>query len=304
VIPTINNFAGYLQNETKFYDLVILTGGVRIDNQKDFAGTNVSAQGNLVFLIHPRYTLRTGVASAFNAPTIMNYVGRLNAAPMPPFTTVQLVGNRNLTAERILYFELGNTIHPTDWLKLRADFFYYRLNKMIDATATIPNPTTLVISYTNDGGAEAIGGEISAEAEICSWLTGFGYWAYEDFDAINGNLSPAGNLGNPKNKVGAGLSGKWLERITANLEFYYVQKRSMEAGVVYNPTFPVSSVGDIYLLNARVGVWPIKEHLELSVSANNILNDNTTQIPPQDLFGIPLAEQPQFMIWGALKYVF
>lgn len=304
---SIHNFAGFFQDEIRFYDWVILTGGVRVDYQKDYAGMNTSAHGSLVFLFHPRYTLRLGTATAFQNPTMIHYFTNVAIPWSPaPFVNVQLVGNRNMKAEHVLYFDMGNTIKPIDQLKIRADFFYYRLNDMFNPALNFVDPTNLQISFRNDGGAEAIGCEIGVDGEITKWLQGYAYWAYEHFNAINGNIDPTPNLGNPKHKVGAGLRGKWWEdRFTANVDFYYIRHHQMQEGVINFAITPVVGVGDVYLLNMRLGFWPIKDHLELAVSANNILNDNTNQIPAFDnTLSLPLSERPQFNIWGSLRYLF
>ncbi len=305
-IDALNDYAGFLQNETRFYDRVIVTGGVRVDDQVNFAGVNTAANGSVVFLVDPKYTLRLSVASAFNTPTTIHYFSDFASPVVPaPFTTTTFAGNRNLKAERIIYFDVGNTIYPIDKLKLRADFFYYRLNDMIVSTASLLSPTALQLSFGNDGGARAIGGEIGLEASIFKWLTGYAYWAYEDFKAINGNTNPASNLGNPRNKASAGLRGKWKNRITADLEFHYVRHHQAQNGAINFPFTPVVEVGDVYLLDLRVGYWPIKDHLELAVSANNILNCNTPQVPDFDTtFNLAIAEKPQFNIWGSLRYLF
>ena len=302
-IQTLNNFAGYLQNETRFHDLVILTGGLRVDNQLDFAGTNVSGQGSLVFLVHPRYTLRLSGSAAFETPTTVQYFTNVFTSPVPGIT---FAGNRNLKSERIVYFELGNTLKPIDEVTLRADFFYYRLNSLFEFSQRVIPPGVIEVSIVNDGGAQAIGGELSVEADVTDWLSGYASWSYEQFKNINGGADPAGNLGNPKNKVGAGIRGRWLDgRITANLDFQFTQKHEAQEGALVVTASPVVEIGDVYLLNARLAGWPIKDRLELAVMANNILNDNTPQVPTRDPFlGLSLAEKPQFGLWGSLRYVF
>ena len=302
-IETLNNFAGFLQNETRFYDLVILTGGVRVDNQHDFAGTNVSAQGSLVFLIHPKYTLRLSGSTAFDTPTTVQYFTSVFTSPVPGIT---FAGNRNLKAERIVYFELGNTLTPIDKVKIRADFFYYRLNSLFTFDQRLVPPGVVEISVINDGGARALGGEFSVEADVTNWLAGYANYSYQNFAAINGNADPAANLGNPMHKASAGLRGKWLGgRVTANLDFHYTRKHQAQVGAIVVGAAPTTEIGDLYLLNARVAGWPIKDHLELALMANNILNDNTAQVPALDpALNLPLAEKPQFGIWGSMRYVF
>ena len=308
LVNALNNLGGFFQNETRFYDRVILTAGMRIDYQKDFSGTNISAQGDIVFLIHPRYTLRLGTATAFATPTLLEYFTGLDTpvVNIPPITTVRITGNRNLNAERILYFDIGNTIRPIDGMRLHAEFFYYRLNDLIIPTLFFPDPTTLTFSFINGGGARAMGCEIGIDEDITDWLTGYANWSFQDFKAINGNGNPTPNMGNPKNKVSAGLRGYWFDRrLSFNLDFEYVQKHQSRNGVINFNFTPVINVDHLFLLNARLAFWPIKDHLEIAVAANNILDDNSPQIPNYDpLFNIWLAEQPRFNIWGSLRYVF
>lgn len=302
-VQTINDYAGFLQNETRFYDLVLLTGGVRVDNQHNFAGTNVSAQGSLVFLIHPRYTLRISGSTAFNAPTTLYYFTSAIPIPLP---NVTLTDNLGLKAERIVYFEVGNTITPIDELRLRADFFYYRLNDLFAFQQTLLPPATVQYSVVNDGGARAVGGELSVEGDLTRWLIGYANASYQNFAPISGNIETTDNLSNPKYKANAGLRGSWLGgRLTANLDFHYIRKHEAQFAVITLSSMPAVEIGDSYLLNARVAGWPVKDHLEIAVMANNILNDNTPQTPSVDpALGVALAEKPHFGLWGSLRYIF
>ena len=303
IMSSIHNFAGFLQNEMRFYDKVILTGGVRVDYQKDFAGLNTSANGSLVWLAHPIYTTRVGIGTAFNNPNMIHYFSEMFQGASP---VLSFVGNRNLKAEHILYTWFDNSISPLDWLTFNVDFFYYRMNDMLTASATPLSPTQIQMSFINDGGAEAIGGEIGVELEPWKDMTFFANWSYEQFDAINGNLFTNDNLGNPKNKVGTGFRGKWLDRrLTFDLQFYYVQSHQASAASLKLPTSNIVHVDDTYLLNARAAFWPIAKHLELAVSAWNLLDDNSPQAPARSGFNnAPLTESTKFNIWGSLKYIF
>jgi len=304
-VRKLYTIAGYLQDEFRFYDKLILTGGARFDYQKTFVGHNVAAHGSLVWLAHPVYTFRVGYGTAFNNPNYLHFYLNL-VQSLVPSGIGALQGNTNIKAEKIKYLDVSNIIQPIDRLRIHADFFYYRLNNLIDPTAFIVPPTTFAAQYQNNGGAEAIGGEIRVEGDIASWLEGYVQWAYEDFDAINGNVNPTPNLGNPKNKVGAGLRGYWFDRrLTANVDFQWTQAHYQQNGGVNFPFIPVERLDDFYLLNIRLAYWPIKDHLELAVAANNVLDDNSPQTPTFDpTFGLVLAERPKFNIWGSIRYVF
>ncbi|MFH1830411.1 MAG: TonB-dependent receptor [Pseudomonadota bacterium] len=305
ISQSLHNFAGFMQDEFRFFDRVILTGGVRLDYQKDFAGLNTSAHGSVVFLAHPRYTLRLGFGTAFNNPNLIHYFLD-GAQAISPFPNVILAGNRNLKAERILYFDLGNIIRPIDELMLRADFFCYRLNNMLTPSMQFVPPASVQVQFINDGGARAIGGEIGVEGEIFKWLTGYANWSYQDFKPINGNLNPTPNLANPKNKASAGLRGYWFDRrFSTNVDFNYVRHNWKQNGAINFQNTPSVRIDDLYLLNVRVAYWPIKDHLELAVAANNILNDDSPQVPALDpTFNIVLAEPSKFNIWGSVRYIF
>ena len=299
----INNVAGFLQDELRLYEKVIVNGGARVDYQHNFAGTNVAAHGSVVWLAHPMYTFRIGAGSAFTTPNYIQYNTEI-AQPIVPIAVV--AGNPNLKAEKILYFDLGNTVRPTERIAIHADAFYYRMNNMITPTVGVIPPGVPLVQYANDGGAQGAGGEIAVNLKFADWLDGYANWSYEQFSTINGNLNPTPNLGNPKNKVSAGLTGKWLDkRLTANVDFFFVQKHKGQNGAVNTPLTPVVDVDASYLLNIRLGAWPIKDHLELAIAANNVLNCRSAQIPQYDpVMGIVLSEKPRFNIWGSVRYLF
>ena len=299
----INNYAGFLQDELRLYDKVIINGGARVDYQQNFAGLNVSAHGSVVWLAHPIYTFRVGVGSAFTTPNYIQYNTEIAQAVVP---IAILRGNPNLKAEKILYFDLNNTIRPTERIAINAAAFYYRMNNMITPTVGVAPPGVPTVQYRNDGGAEGMGGEISLDIKLAEWLSGYANWSYEQFSPINGNLNPTPNLGNPRNKVGAGLTGKWLDkRLTANVDFFYVQKHKGQNGAVNTPLTPVVDVDASYLLNIRLGAWPIKDRLELAVAANNVLNNRSAQIPEFDpAFNVVMSEKPRVDVWGSVRYVF
>jgi len=302
-VQSINDFAGFMQDEFRFYDRIIFTAGARVDYQRDFAGLNTAAHGSVVAIVHPTYyTFRVGLGTAFNTPHYSEYYFNLAA---PATGGINLIGNRGLTAERILYVDVGNTVYPVDGLTLFADFFYYRLNNML-TPAMRPLVVTPTVLFVNDGGAEAIGGEVGMNGEFFDWLSAYASWSYQKFRAINGNANATPNLGNPKNKVSSGFRCLFLEgRLTLNVDFNYVRHYQRQNGIVNFQNSPAVRVDDFYLLNARLAFWPIRDHLEIAVAANNILDDNSPQVPMFDTTGQPvLAERPKFNLWGSLRYVF
>ncbi len=300
----LHNLAAFFQDELRLWDEFLITVGFRYDYQKDFTGGNPSGHGSFVWLADPKYTLRASASIAFNTPTFFELFLDERNIPFSVFTG-SAVGNRNLGSEEILYFELSNRIKPVEWLRINADAFYYRIKDLITPDLSVTSPTTVQFTFVNDGGVEAIGGELGVTAEATDELDVYANWSYQHFRSILGNAYSVGNQGNPRNKVNAGLRYASKFRLFVNVDFSWVQSHQAQAGAIANfPNTPAVELGDQFLLNARVGYQPV-EKLELAIVANNILNDNTPQVPALDTtLNIRMAERPHFRLLGSISYTF
>jgi outer membrane receptor protein involved in Fe transport len=289
----------------RFWEKLLFTAGVRFDYQKDFTGLNTSAHGSLVWLANSIYTTRLSVSTAFNTPTFFTLFLNVANIPFGNFTA-STQGNRDLKSEQVFYVDFSNTIRPLKWLSFNADVFYYRLKDLITPQLVLTSPTNFLLTYQNQGGVQAIGGELGVTAEVVEGLDLYANWAYEHMNPVLGNPYSTSNLGNPLNKVNAGLKYASDFGFFANLDFHWVQSHECQAGAVANfPNTPTVDLGDQFILNARVGYQPIKDHLEIAVIANNILDDNTPQIPAIDpVFNLPMAERPHFRLMGTVSYKF
>ncbi len=301
----LHTLAGYLQSQFRFWEKLLITGGYRLDYQKGFAGANNSFHGSIVWKAHPKYTAKLGMSHAFNTPTFTNFFLNAPATAFGGFT-VSAMGNRALESENILYFEFMNEIRPLEWMTVTADFFYYRMKDLIVPQVTLSTPTTAAVTFANQGGAEAFGGEAGIEARPVKGLTLYTNWAYEHMRPVLGSTYTTENLGNPKNKVNAGVRYASDFGLFANVDFSWVQAHQAQAGAFFNfDTTPSVNIGDSYLLSARLGYQPLKDRLELAVIANNILNDNTPQIPQMDpVLNVRMAERPAFRLLGTISYTF
>lgn len=302
----LHNVAGFIQDEMSFWNKLLITGGFRFDYQKDFTGFNSSAHGSIVWLVHPKYTARVSVSTAFNTPTFMNFFIDIPNIPISPMLTARVLGNHNLDSERIFYVDFSNAVRPLDWLKLQADFFYYRMKNMITPRLTLPSPNDLIATYDNQGGAEAIGGEVSVEANVTNGLDVYANWAYQHIRPMLGNLYVTDNLGNPANRVNAGVRYVSDFGLLVNVDFHWIQSHERQAGAIANfASTPSVTLGDLFLLDARVAYQVIRDHLELAIIANNIFDDNTPETPVVDpILNIPMAERPHFRLLGSISYMF
>jgi outer membrane receptor for ferrienterochelin and colicin len=303
----LHSLAAFLQNELKLWQKLIFTVGFRSDYQWRFTKLKNSAHGSLVILLHPKYSIRASVSNAFNTPSYSDFFYDIQGiTDFLPGIDVDLMGNRNLGAENILYAEVGNTITPKPWLKLSADLFYYNLKDMIVSQVDFTSPTTADVTAINQGAVQTVGGEIGVEAEVYKGVNLYANWAYLQMWPSNNNVISADNLGNPFNKVNAGIRYKSNFGLLASLDFHWVQAHEAQAGVLPNTaTAAVVDVDDVFLLNMKLAYQPIEDHLEIWAIANNILNDKTAQVPPLDpLLNKRLAERQHFRVLGGISYTF
>jgi len=303
----LHSFAGFIQNEMRLWDKLLFTAGWRVDYQKDFTGLKNSAHGSLVYLAHPRYWVRGSFSTAFSMPSYFRYFYDIrNITGYLPGVNVDILGNKNLNAEKILYADIGNTVLPLDWLKINADIFYYRMTNIIASQLNFTSPTTAQVDLINQGGANAFGGELGVEAEVYKGVNLYANWAYERMRGFSGNSNMASNLGNPRNKVNAGVRYRSNFGFLASLDFHWIEAHQAIAAVIPTTTAgSVAYVDDQFILNAKLSYQPIKDRLEISIIANNILNDNTAQVPVLDpVLNVRLAERPHFRLLGAVSYTF
>jgi vitamin B12 transporter len=237
----VRNIAGYTLHQLFFDERrLVLTGGVRIDDNQRF-GRAVSPSGGASYELAGSHTrFRSTYAEGFKAPT-------LNQLFFPGF------GNPDLDAERSSEVDVGiDQPFLAGRVVTSADYFHRRVKDLI---AGIPQPDGLFLAE-NVGHATADGAELSLDAEVFPGVRAGGEYTYLNLDAsADGRVRRARHSGSIH--VSAERTMLWTsgDRLTADVRLLLVGNRldfDPQEGFVarQNPAYQRADLATAYS-------WPV-----------------------------------------------
>ncbi len=298
-----NRLGFYVQGEWAATRSVNVVGGVRYDLHTQINGT-FSPRLAVLYTPVPGHTLRAQASVAYRPPTLFETYEDARLVPLVPnpiFTTTNSVlGSSNLDPEEILSYELGYQ----GWfyrhrLRVRADVFYNRISDLIGLQSS---GSSNIVNTVNTGLAEIYGGEVGAEFQATSWLTGFANYSYQE---IAKNITGLTQRGAPQSKVNAGLRGEWDNGLSGEAVLHYVGPASYPFAASFDifGVSPGNRVEGYTLLNLRAGYrfWEQeasagnRRSAEAAISVFNALDDEHKEHPLGELIG------RRVMAWLTLK---
>jgi vitamin B12 transporter len=217
----VRNVAGYTLHQLFFDDRrLVLTGGVRVDDNQRF-GRAVSPSGGVSYVFSPSKTrLRFTYAKGFRAPS-------LNQLFFPGF------GNPDLDAERSWQIDAGvDQPLAGDVVVVSADYFHRRVRNLI---AGVPQSNGLLLAE-NVGSSTVDGAEAMVVAQLTAGLRAGGQYTYLDIDAES-----AGRVRRPRHSgsifVTAEHDELWRngDRVTADVRLLLVGDRLDFDPVTFSP---------------------------------------------------------------------
>lgn len=238
----INEQAVYASIQQYLFNRLMLSGGVRFENNSVFGNAMIPMSG-ISYNFNEKSTFRASISGGFRSPTLMElYL----YAPNP-----------NLQPENMLNYEIG-------WLQ---SAFNHRLNSEVTIFKVKGNDLIQVVGGVppmrqNIGKFENTGVEMAINFAATRNLTMNANYSYVDFKkkvlaAPRTQINIGANL-----QAGAfnfNLAGQWVDNIYTRIE----------------RTTPIETIPAVvqsyFLLNARVAVKVFKT-IEIHAMANNILN--------------------------------
>lgn len=186
----------FVQDEFEPADGLWITGGLRLDDHSQ-AGSSLSPRLAVVWDVAPGHTLRTSAGVGYRNPSLREIwldlpVAVPNPVPPPSSFTVNIVGNRDLEAEKLRSLEAAYS-GETGPLRVGATLFYNLMDRLIHFVGVAPE---------NNGKEETSGGELEADILLSPNFLLFGNYTYvvrRDRD------SGKSNRGAPRNAGNAGL---------------------------------------------------------------------------------------------------
>ncbi len=262
----LNTYAGFLQYEIKPIPSIIFNLGVRVDYQDYIKKrTNYSPRGSLIFIPFREHTLRFSVGRAFRNPTYIDLFVDVSI-----LSAIDVIGNKELKPERITSYDLGYQGNVSDKIRIKSDFFYYRMENLIDTFGYWDLEDEGIITTPNRKGVvEGIGGEAGLNYQITPWLSGLINYSHQYITNQDGSV----RKNEPRNKLNLGLEATLLDRISANLFVHYVGIIEREYLIDFLAgEFGTAKLDPYVLLNASISYRLRDDRVEFTVSGQNLLN--------------------------------
>lgn len=183
--------AVYVLEEWRLRHDLLLSAGLRYEHHS-LVGGHLSPRGGLVYRPADHHHLRLSFSRAFRNPSYLeaHWSAQIEVAPGLLET---LRGDPDNQSEEIDALELGYQGLIHDGLLLTAAVFMHRLDRLIsvETLSTFPSPPAPMPgipseeAFLNADAWDAIGGEVSVQADPASWLRVTGHYAHvtlEDAD--------------------------------------------------------------------------------------------------------------------------
>ena len=280
-----NLWAAYVQNQLKLSEALTLTAGLRYDKHP-LTGHNFSPRGSIVYSPAMGHAFRASAGHAFwNPPFAYSYAStnyKISTPMIPAPIDVKVIGNEELSSERITSLEFGYRGTFGDRLRGTVDTFFNRLDGLtsINTVETYAEGDLFpgspggvipaVVSRFNDRDADALGAEIAAEFSITRWLSAHANYSYQHVtDSNTGETVDSA----PRRKLNSGLCAELVRGFFVSLFANYVD------GTVWDDV----EIDHYALLNSVVSYR--LGNIEIGLSASNLLNNEHMEHPQGDEVG-------------------
>lgn len=279
-------------------DRLRLTLGSKFEHN-DFTGFEVQPNARLLWNIDPHQAVWGAVSRAVRAPTLTEEdlrISQFTIAGVPP---LNVDGNRRVTAESVLAYELGYRVQLTDRLTLDTAAFYNNYQHLLSLEN--PNPSNpFNFLEENDFHGSTYGAEVGATLKAADWWTIRPAYTYVKMQLLpdpgsTDRVTEPEEGYSPNNQVSVRSS----MNLPCNLDLD-VMGRFVERLHGFNALrLPgqTDSVPSYITMDARLG-WRPNEHLEIAVVGQNLLQSRHAE------FGIGGPTRPEIprSFYGMITY--
>ena len=263
-------YAGYFQDEFRPLPELTMLAGARIDRHP-LVGTHVSPRGSIIISPSKKQVFRLSVSQAFRNPSFQN-----SDLDYKVSYGLQILGNRELEAEKITSFELGYICYPHEKAKLKFDAFLHKFRDNIFLEEAKIIGDYLVMSFTNQNRPKKIyGGETSAEYLPFSSIKIGANYSYQRLASdyfVGGQQSP------PKHKASISFQASFPSSLSLNLKSSYTGgSRWLTTGP--KGSYELKENSRYFRMDARLGYLPRSSGYEIFFQAYNLFGDGKREYP-------------------------
>ena len=263
-------FSAFLQNEiTVVEDRLRITVGSKFEHN-DYSGFEFQPTARILWTPAKQHSLWAAISRAVRTPSRIDRDIEASSAPDPtlPFFA-RLLGNKDFSSEKLLAYELGYRVQPTDRLFFDLVVFYNRYDDLFSVETLTPflEPGRVIFPFQFDNKlkAQTYGAELAADWR---WLDWWRWRLSYSYVKINLQRKPGGNDsltvrptegGTPQNQVAVSS----FVNLPGNFE--------LDGTFRYVDSLPGENVGRYFNLDLRLGWHPTK-NIELSLVGQNLLS--------------------------------
>ncbi len=284
----------FAQYESRLRDDLRLTLGSKFEHN-DFSGFEYQPSARLLWQATQTDTFWGAVSRAVKTPSRVLHDGKLNYLVLGA-NVFSIQGNPNLQSETLLAWELGYRGQFGPNFNLDATAFYNEYDKLLSRESVTPFATT----YGNLLEGRTYGLELAASWQVTpTWRLQGNYSRLEMDLATKAGGSDSAAINDIQGSTPRAMAQLHSrhdlgDQVELDAALYYM-------GALPNlPTRQVStSVGAYTRLDLRLG-WRPRRDLELSLAAQNLLDDRHPEYVAQDV----IASQVPRGLYGQIKLRF
>ena len=252
----VHEQALFVQDQWEINDSYTLTYGTRLDFHEAY-GSHWSPRAYLVNTVTDKLTLKGGVGSAFNAPTLLqtseeNVINSCKG-------DCQVVGNPDLDPETSVSYEISAIYNEATW-GIEAGLFRNDIKNLIDqdrdnAIGTSPDGRD-IFTYKNINKAMTQGLELTAHYDVTESIQLNGAYTYLDTE----DKSTGKELEDrPDHQANVRVTWYATDYVDTFLRVNYTGEALIDNSAdIYRPSFTTADLGMNYLINSdwrlRAGV--------------------------------------------------
>jgi len=265
---TDTNFFGnaFIQDQiTLIPDRLKFTIGTKL-GYNSFSGWEIQPNGRLLWTPNEHHSVWASASRAVRTPSRLEDSFTLNFMTAGP-NTLQVTGNTELKSENLLAYELGYRLKATKRLFLNIATFYNVYNDLLTSEPVAPSaPFFITTQNQNLMKGEAWGVEVASTWDVFDFWRIKAAFTWFELDLF---LDPASQSLTSTTANGASPQFQMNFRSYMNLPNGW----ELDAAFNYVDELPDLGIKEYVRLDLRLG-WHVSDHVELSVTGQNLLERN------------------------------
>ena len=270
-----NDGGGFIQDEIRPLNPLILTVGVRYDGSDTITEKTPSPRASVTYILKQDQALRASFGQAFRKPSFLEYGLRIRGLQNTVPISEPIVKNYT---QKVQAYELGYSGKFLNRLKTGLDLYYNRYSDLI----AFDLEQNAFSNWKQNSKTYAIGGELSLEVGINKYLSSIANYSfnqiYSDYSNPDLGISKGTLLKEaPVHKANLALNFKW-HSLSSRLSLHYYGERTIPDFRTLDITGENSTLGlpspvkvpAFYLINLRIAYSLWKDRLELGLTMQDL----------------------------------